>query len=133
PTRVEVIAGEELEEKANMNSSNITMLLKETPGIQVQQMDATSASMSFRIQGLDGRYTQLLQDGMPIYGGFTGSLSLVQIPPLNLKQVEIVKGSASTLYGGGAIAGLVNLVTKTYKDEGTNLMVNALSTGGADV
>jgi len=133
PTRVEVISGEELEEKANMNSSNITMLLRETPGIQVQQTDLTSASMSFRIQGLDGRYTQLLQDGMPIYGGFAGSLSLVQIPPLNLKQVEIVKGSASTLYGGGAIAGLVNLVTKTYKDEGTDLMVNALSTGGADV
>lgn len=133
PTRVEVIAGEELEEKGNMNSSNITMLLRETPGIQVQQTDATSGNMSFRIQGLDGRYTQLLQDGMPIYGGVAGSLSLVQIPPLNLKQVEIIKGSASTLYGGGAIAGLVNLVTKTYEDEGTSLMLNALSTGGADV
>ena len=132
PTRVEVIAGEELEEKANMNSSNITMLLRETPGIQVQQTDAASANMSFRIQGLDGRYTQLLQDGMPLYGGLAGSLSLVQIPPLNLKQVEIVKGSASTLYGGGAIAGLVNLVTKTYDDEGTIIMLNALSTGGAD-
>jgi outer membrane receptor for ferrienterochelin and colicins len=132
PTRAEVIAGEELEEKANMNSSNISMILRETPGVQVQQSDPSSANMSFRIQGLNGRYTQLLQDGLPMYGGISSSLSIVQIPPLNLKQVEIIKGSSSTLYGGGAIAGLVNLVTKTYEDAGTTVMLNALSTVGGD-
>ena len=67
--------------------------------------------MSIRIQGLDGRYTQILKDGMPIYGGFAGGLSIMQIPPLDLKQVELIKGSNSTLYGGGAIAGIVNLIT----------------------
>lgn len=133
PTRAEVIAGEELQEKANMNSSNISMILRETPGVQVQMTDPSTANMSFRIQGLNGRYTQLLQDGLPMYGGISSSLSIVQIPPLNLKQVEIIKGSSSTLYGGGAIAGLVNLVTKTYEDEGTSIMLNALSTVGADL
>lgn len=133
PTRAEVIAGEELEEKANMNSSNISVILRETPGVQVQQTDPSTANMSFRIQGLNGRYTQLLQDGLPMYGGISSSLSIVQIPPLNLKQVEIIKGSASTLYGGGAIAGLVNLVTKTYEDEGTTIMLNGLSTVGGDL
>jgi len=133
PTRAEVIAGEELEEKANMNSSNISMILRETPGVQVQQTNPSSANMSFRIQGLNGRFTQLLQDGLPMYGGISSSLSIVQIPPLNLKQVEIIKGSSSTLYGGGAIAGLVNLVTKTYEDEGTTVMLNGLSTVGGDV
>ncbi len=133
PTRAEVIAGEELEEKANMNSSNISMILRETPGVQVQQTDPSTANMSFRIQGLNGRYTQLLQDGLPMYGGISSSLSIVQIPPLNLKQVEIIKGSSSTLYGGGAIAGLVNLVTKTVEDAGTTVMLNGLSTVGGDV
>ncbi len=133
PTRAEVIAGEELEEKANMNSSNISMILRETPGLQVQMTDPSTANMSFRIQGLNGRYTQLLQDGLPMYGGISSSLSIVQIPPLNLKQVEIIKGSSSTLYGGGAIAGLVNLVTKTFEDEGTTIMFNGLSTMGGDV
>lgn len=133
PTRAEVIAGEELQEKANMNSSNISMILRETPGVQVQMTDPSTANMSFRIQGLNGRYTQLLQDGLPIYGGISSSLSIVQIPPLNLKQVEIIKGSSSTLYGGGAIAGLVNLVTKTPDDEGTTVMLNAMSTVGADL
>ncbi|EMR03647.1 TonB-dependent receptor [Cesiribacter andamanensis] len=117
PTRVEAISGEELGEKAVMNSTNIAMLLRESTGIQMQQTSASSANQSIRIQGLDGRYTQLLRDGFPLYSGFAGGLSIMQIPPLDLQQVEVIKGSASTLYGGGAIAGLVNLVTKKPGDE----------------
>ena len=71
----------------------------------------------FGIQGLDGRYTQILKDGFPIYSGASSGLGLLQIPPLDLKQVEVIKGSASTLYGGGAIAGLVNLISKTPTQE----------------
>jgi outer membrane receptor for ferrienterochelin and colicins len=112
PTRVEVIAGEEIDEKITMDPSNISMLLNESTGILVQQTSAVSLNSVFRIQGLDGRYTQLLRDGLPLYGGFAGSLSIMQIPPLDLRQVEIIKGSASTLYGGGAIAGIINLVSK---------------------
>jgi len=111
PTRIEAITGEELGEKAAMNSSNIGMLLSETTGVQIQQTSLSSGNMSIRIQGLDGRYTQILKDGFPLYGGFAGGLSIMQIPPLDLKQVELIKGSSSTLYGGGAIAGLVNLIT----------------------
>lgn len=117
PTRLEAIAAEELGEKAFMNSTNISMLLRESTGIQMQQTSANSANQSIRIQGLDGRYTQLLKDGFPIFGGFAGGLSIMQIPPLDLKQVEIIKGSASTLYGGGAIAGLVNLISKRPEEE----------------
>ena len=113
PTRIEVIGIEELGEKAIMNSANIAMLLRESTGIQMQQTSANSANQSIRIQGLDGRFTQLLKDGFPLFGGFSSGLSIMQIPPLDLQQVEIIKGSSSTLYGGGAIAGLVNLVSKT--------------------
>ena len=113
PTRTEVISGEELEEKGNMKPGDIRMMLNESTGIQTQQTSATSYNSSIRIQGLDGRYTQILKDGFPLYAGFSGGLSLMQIVPLDLKQVEVIKGSSSTLYGGGAIAGLVNLVSKT--------------------
>ena len=117
PTRVEFVAGEELDEKANMKPGDIRMVLNESTGITTQQTSATSANSSIRIQGLDGRYTQILRDGFPLYDGFSGGLGLLQTPPLDLKQFEVIKGSSSTLYGGGAIAGLVNLISKTPSEE----------------
>jgi outer membrane receptor for ferrienterochelin and colicins len=117
PTRLEFIGEEELTEKAIMNPTNISMVLRESTGIQMQQTSLSSGSTNIRIQGLDGRYTQLLRDGFPLYGGFSSGLSILQIPPLDLQQFEIIKGSSSTLYGGGAIAGLVNMVSKTPNED----------------
>ena len=132
PTRIEAITGEELGEKAAMNSSNIGMLLRETTGVQMQQTSLSSGNMNIRIQGLDGRYTQILKDGMPLYGGFAGGLSIMQIPPLDLRQVELIKESNSTLYGGGAIAGLVNLISIQPEDEPVlDLMANQTSALGS--
>jgi iron complex outermembrane receptor protein len=134
PTRVEVISGEELAEKANMKPGDIRMLLNESTGIQTQQTSATSFNAGIRIQGLEGRYTQLLRDGYPLYAGFSGGLSILQIAPLDLRQVEVIKGAASTLYGGGAIAGLVNLVSKTPTTEKEiSFLANATSAGGLDL
>lgn len=134
PTRVEVISGEELVEKGNMKPGDIRMLLNESTGIQTQQTSATSYNAGIRIQGLDGRYTQILRDGYPLYAGFSGGLSILQIAPLDLKQVEVIKGAASTLYGGGAIAGLVNLVSKTPTEKKElSFLANATSAGGLDL
>ncbi|WP_439881983.1 TonB-dependent receptor [Pontibacter sp. MBLB2868] len=134
PTRMEAITLEELGEKGNMKPGDIRMLLSESTGIQTQQTSAISANANIRIQGLDGRYTQILQDGFPLYSGFSSGLSIMQIPPLNLYQVEVIKGSSSTLYGGGAIAGLVNLITKKPTEEGElSFMANATSAGGLDL
>lgn len=117
PTRVETIELEEIDEKSNMRPGNIAMLLHESTGIQVQQTSATSGNASIRIQGLDGRYTQLLKDGFANFGNFSSGLSVLEIPPLDLKQVEIIKGPASPLYGGGAIAGVVNFISKTPREK----------------
>lgn len=134
PTRVEVISGEELVEKGNMKPGDIRMLLNESTGIQTQQTSATSFNAGIRIQGLEGRYTQVLKDGYPLYSGFSGGLSILQIAPLDLRQVEVIKGAASTLYGGGAIAGLVNLVSKTPgPDKEVSLLANGTSAGGLDL
>lgn len=131
PTRIEYIGAEELEEKAIMNASNISMVLRESTGIQIQQTSLSSGNRSIRIQGLDGRYTQMLRDGFPLYGGFSNGLSIMQIPPLDLKAFEIVKGSSSTLYGGGAIAGLVNLISKRPSvDQDLDILVSQTHIGG---
>lgn len=134
PTRIEFIAGEELSEKGNMKPGDIRMLLNESTGIRTQQTSATSYNSSIRIQGLDGKYTQLLRDGFPLYSGYSGGLSLMQVAPLDLKQVEVIKGSSSTFYGEGAIAGLVNLITKTpEKEPEMSFMINGTSALGLDM
>lgn len=133
PTRVEVISGEELDEKGNMKPGDIRMLLAESTGIQTQQTSATSGNSAIRIQGLDGKYTQIIRDGFPLYSGFSGGLGLLQIAPLDLQQVEVIKGSSSTLYGGGAIAGLVNLVSKKpIEERQLNFLLNGTSALGLD-
>ncbi len=117
PTRVEVLGLDDLNEENGVKPGNIMSLLGDIAGIQMQQVSASSGNTYARIQGLNGRYTQLLKDGMPLFGGLSGSFGIMQIPPLDLKQIEIIKGSASTLYGGDAIGGIINLVSKNPKDE----------------
>lgn len=134
PTRIEFLGAEELQEKTVMRSANIAMLLRESTGIQMQVTSPSSANQSIRIQGLDGRYTQLMKDGFPLYSGFSGGLSIMQIPPLDLQQVEVIKGSNSTLYGGGAIAGLVNLVSIRPAEEAlSKLMFDQTTAGGTTI
>lgn len=112
PTKVEVLGAEEVKEENQIKPGNIASLLGDIAGIQIQPTNAATGNADMRIQGLQGKYTQILRDGMPLFGGYSGSFGILQIPPLDLKQIELVKGPASTLYGGGAIAGMLNLVSK---------------------
>lgn len=134
PTRVETIEMEEIDEKNNMRPANVAMILHESTGIQVQQTSATSGNASIRLQGLDGKYTQLLKDGFPNFGNFSSGLSVLEIPPLDLKQVEIIKGPASPLYGGGAIAGVVNFISRTPEQSPEyNFIINHSNIGQTNV
>ena len=134
PLKVEVIGKEDLEEENTIRPANIASILGDVSGVQIQQSSATSGNMNVRIQGLNGQYTQILRDGMPLYDGFSGGFGILQIPPLDLRQVELVKGSASTLYGGGAIAGLINLISKkpSYDQEAV-FTINATTLQEQDV
>lgn len=134
PTRVETIELEEIDEKSNMRPANVSMILHESTGISVQQTSATSANASIRIQGLDGRYTQLLKDGYASFGNFASGLSILEIPPLDLSQVEIIKGPSSTLYGAGAIAGVVNFVSRSPKEKAEfNFILNQSNVGQTNI
>lgn len=134
PIRVEVIASEEIEEKAIMRPGNIAMLVNETGGVRVQVTSPALGAANIRIQGLEGRYTQLLADNLPLYGGQAGSLGLLQIPPTDLAQVEVIKGSVSALYGASALGGVINLVSKRPGDAfEVEVLANATTRNGQDL
>ncbi len=132
PMRVEVIGQEEVSEEVNIKPSNVSKLLRESSSVQTQQTSAVNGNISIRLQGLDGKYTQMLKDGFPLYGGFAQGLSVLQIPPLDLEQVEVIKGSSS-LYGSDAISGIINFVSKQPTEKGEfTLLANQTSLLGSD-
>jgi iron complex outermembrane receptor protein len=132
PMRVEVVDREEIDEKTMMTPGDVVMLLNETGGMRVQATSPSLGAASIRIQGMRGRYTRFLSDGLPLFGTQV-SLSLMQIPPFDLGRVEVIKGVASSLYGAGAMSGVVNLVSK--RPEATperQIQFNASTRGATD-
>src|SRR5262245_65986946 len=117
PMRVEVLDRDEIEEKLMMTPGDIVMMLNEMGGLRVQATSPSLGAASVRIQGMRGRYTRFLSDGLPLYGEQTGSFGLMQIPPVDLGRVEVIKGVASSLYGAGAMGGVVNLVSRRPGDQ----------------
>jgi len=132
PIRVEVVSREEVEEKLLMTPGDIAMLLNETAGLRVQPTAPSLGGASVRIQGLRGRYTQILTDGMPLYGGQAGALGPLQVPPMDLARVEVIKGAASALYGPTALGGVVNLVSRP-PDPAREVILNQSTLGGTDL
>jgi iron complex outermembrane receptor protein len=133
PLRVEVIDEEEVAEKVAMTPGDIAMMLNETSGLRVQATNPSLGGANVRVQGLRGRYSLILADGLPLYGGQAGGLGLLQIPPVDLGRVEVIKGTASALYGSSALGGVINLVSRrpAEEPEGTAL-VNQTTRGGTD-
>ena len=132
PMRVEVLAREEIEEKMLMTPGDIVMMLNEMGGMRVQATSPSLGAASVRIQGMRGRFTRVLSDGLPLFGD-VGGLGLLQIPPMDLGQVEVIKGVASSLYGAGAMGGVVNLISRRPAAEAEReLLLNRSSRGGTD-
>jgi outer membrane receptor for ferrienterochelin and colicins len=132
PMRVEVVDQEEIGEKAMMTPGDVVMLLNETGGMRVQATSPSLGAASIRIQGMRGRYTRFLSDGLPLFGEQV-SFGLMQIPPIDLGRVEVIKGVASSLYGAGAMSGVVNLISKRPGNEvDRQILLNASTRGGMD-
>jgi outer membrane receptor for ferrienterochelin and colicins len=133
PTRVEVLNREEIEEKILMTPGDIVMMLNEMGGMRVQTTSPSLGAASVRIQGMRGPYTRFLSDGLPLFGQQVGGLGLLQIPPSDLAQVEVIKGTTSALYGSGAMGGVVNLVSRRPgKEPMRELLLNQSTRGATD-
>lgn len=98
--------------KANRNAS-IFEGLQNINGVRPQVNCNLCNTGDIHINGLEGPYTMVLIDGMPIVSGLSTVYGLSGIPQALVDRVEIVKGPASTLYGSEAVGGLINIITKS--------------------
>ncbi len=135
PERIEVLSGEDVGEKTIMHPANPMNLVSEMPGVRVQTTSPALGGAGIRLQGLRGRYTLLLADGLPLYGSSSEGLGFLQIPPLDLAQAEVIKGAATALYGPAAAGGVLNLVSRRPPRGGRGvheLLLNQTSRRGTD-
>ncbi len=130
--RIEAVPAEEIEENLTIQPGNLTSLLKELPGIRVQAGAPGLGGAGLQLRGMAARHTLVLADGLPSLGVEPDSFGLLQTPPLDLKRVEVIKGSASALYGGSALGGVLNLVSQNAAAE-SSVLANVTSRGGQDL
>jgi iron complex outermembrane receptor protein len=132
PLHVEVVSQDEITEIA-MRPSDISMLLNEMGGMRVQTTSPGPWSGSGPSSG-DARSLYRVSVGRPSsLRTARHGLGLLQIPPMDLGQVEIIKGNASALYGSAAMAGVVNLITRRPEAEPIHeFLFNRSSLGETD-
>lgn len=118
----------------SQDPGSIAGMLSRKNGLQMQTTTATPNGAVLRMRGFQGRYTQLLRDGFPVYGGLGGNFDFLQVSPLELHQIEILKGPASTSFGGGGGAGAVNLVSRgLWGGTQNEILLNASNIGAKDI
>jgi outer membrane receptor for ferrienterochelin and colicins len=111
-------------------SPNIFESLQMVNGVQPQLNCNVCNTGDIHINGMEGPYTMILIDGMPIVSGLSTVYGLAGIPNNIVKRIEIVKGPASTLYGSEAVGGLINIITKDASTtKGLNIDFSATNIG----
>src|SRR5690625_348681 len=106
--------------------------LSQVNGVHPQVNCSVCNTGDIHINGLEGPYTMILIDGMPIVSGLSTVYGLSGIPQSLIERVEIVKGPASTLYGSEAVGGLINVITKS-PDQAPLLFAEAFGTSWGEV
>ena len=91
---------------------NIFEALQNVNGVRPQLNCNICNTGDIHINGLEGPYTMVTIDGMPIVSGLSTVYGLTGIPNSLIDRIEIVKGPASSLYGSEAVGGLINIITK---------------------
>lgn len=109
PTLVKVMSPKLFE---STNSQTLSQGLVFQPGVRVETDCQNCGYSQVRINGMNGKYTQILIDSRPIFSALAGVYGLEQIPANMIERVEVVRGGGSALFGSSAIAGTVNIITK---------------------
>lgn len=109
PTLVKVLSPTMFEKT---NSTTLAQGLVFQPGVRVENDCQNCGYSQVRINGMEGKYTQILIDSRPIFSALAGVYGLEQIPANMIERVEVIRGGGSALFGSSAIAGTINIITK---------------------
>ncbi|MDE2753987.1 MAG: TonB-dependent receptor [Gemmatimonadota bacterium] len=109
PVKVNVVPQSVLQRNA---TNNLVEAISYVNGLYQQVDCGVCYTNNLRINGMEGPYTAVLIDGMPIMSSLASVYGLNGINPALIQQVEIIKGPSSTLYGSEAMAGVINVITK---------------------
>jgi outer membrane receptor for ferrienterochelin and colicins len=132
PLRIEAVPSEEIEENLTVQPGNISTLLNELPSARIQSAAPGLGGVGLQLRGMPTRHTLVLTDGLPSLGAEPDDFGLLQTPPLDLERIEVIKGAASALFGGSALGGVLNIVSKSPRKESA-VLANATSRGGRDL
>jgi outer membrane receptor for ferrienterochelin and colicins len=110
PVRTELISHEFVEKQVARNLSEA--LVANVPSLRVENNCQNCGWTAIRLNGMEGPYTQLLEDGLPTVSGASMVYALDQLPTEFYENIEVVKGGASSLYGPNAVAGVINMVRR---------------------
>ena len=126
PLPVQIISKKDIKRSNSMRLNNI--LNEQTGLITIPNF---GGGEGIQLQGLDSQYTLILIDGVPLVGRSAGTLDIRRITVGNIKQIEVVKGASSSLYGSEALGGVINIITETPKygfNGNTNFRIGAFNT-----
>lgn len=110
PVRTELLTQGQIAAQGARNLAEA--LTGSLPGVRIESNCQNCGWTAIRMNGLEGPYTQILEDGLPTLSGASMVYALDQLPTAFFENVEVVKGGASSLYGPNAVAGVVNLVRR---------------------
>ena len=118
PVKTYVITEKKIEEEKPIN---LAEALSFTTGVRVENNCQNCNYTQVRINGLEGKYSQILVNGLPVISSLASVYGLEQIPSEMIERIEVVKGGASSLYGGNAVAGVINIITREPEENFTVL------------
>lgn len=118
PSSISVITAKDMEKK---NIHTVRDAIGQMPGLHI---DRQGDSSEISLRGFDTTNILVLVDGVQMNSTYNSKVNLNDIPVDNIERVEVLRGAASSIYGGHAVGGVVNITTKEAKEEGTTATAN---------
>jgi len=119
PVSVEVIDEEEIKQK---NAQNVADLLRDIAGVDINDYGGLVGSKKISIRGANPKHVLVLIDGQEMNNPLDGAVDLSQLSIEQIERIEVLRGSASVMYGANALGGVVNIITKDATEESKTIV-----------